>query len=103
MGILRKMRAGWKAASTAEKINMVLDVMVGIGSGLISTDIGRKLGEGHTKLGRACIRVAVFGGSLAAGEAASKALKDNYGDIAGKFIDGVKARINESKEEKADE
>lgn len=104
MKILNRIYAGWKARTTAQKIDLVLDVLTGIGSGMISADLGRKLGEGHGRFGRACIRLTVFGASSAAGSAAKKCLQENYGDILAGTIDTVKARMkDEKKEEKADE
>ena len=104
MGMIQRLYAGWKQRTTAEKINLMLDVLTGIGSGMISSDIGKKLGEGHGRFGRACIRLTVFGATEAAGMAAKNQLQKNYGDILAGAIDTVAAKVkNEKKEGNAHE
>lgn len=99
MRIIQRLYAGWKQRTTAEKISLVLDVLTGVGSGMISSDIGKRLGEGHGRFGRACIRLTVFGATEAAGMAAKNQLQKNYGDILAGAIDTMKGKLNEGKKE----
>lgn len=92
--VLKAIKSGWKNLSTADKVGFVIDCICGAGCALVSHDIGDKLAEGHTKLGRACIRTLVYGGSLAAGQAAGNALRENYGDAAASLIDKARGKVD---------
>lgn len=95
MGIFKGIRTAWKTADTAGKISMVVDVLCGVGSGLLSIDLGEGLAQGHGRFGRACIKLTVAGGTLALGNAAAKALNESYAEPLGMIIDGVKAKAAE--------
>ena len=95
MGIISKMKAGWQAKTTAEKINMVLDLICSIGTGAISIAAGKNLSEGHNPISRACIRISCAGLGMAAGDIASKTLQENYGKPAAMIIDKIKENKKE--------
>lgn len=97
MGIFTKLARTWKSMTTKDKIGLVIDVITGVGCGLGSMVAGAKLSEGQGRIKGACIRTAVAGLGLAACDVSSKALKENYGDIAAGLIDKAKARAAQEK------
>lgn len=101
MGILNKMRMAWKSKTTVEKINLILDVISGVGCGIGGAIVGDKICEGRNRLEKVCIKTAVAGLGLAAYDISSKALKENYGEPVGKIIDRAKARAAEEKMKEA--
>ena len=101
MGILKRMKLRWKALSTKEKIDLVIDVISGVGSGFGSYIVGNKLSEGRNPIEKICIKTATAGLGLAAGKVASSELKEAYGDPLAKVIDTAKARMAEEKMKEA--
>lgn len=88
MKILKRLKSKWLAMTTAEKIGVGIDIVCGIGGGIITRTVGDKLTENCvTKTGRFCVRAAVMGAVLAGVESGSGYLKKNYGDPAGMIID----------------
>ena len=92
MGFLKKLRLGWKQASTKQKIEIVLDVICGAGSAMGAIAVGNKISEGKNFVERFCIHTVTCGLGLAAGEVASKSLMTSYGELAGDLIDKAKER-----------
>lgn len=103
MGIFTKLARTWKSMTTKDKIGLVIDVISGVGCGLGSMVVGAKLSEGQGRIKGACIRTAVAGLGLAACDVSSKALKENYGDIAAGLIDKAKARAAQEKAKASEE
>lgn len=99
MGMIQRIHAGWKKRTTEEKIELVLDILTGIGSGMISADLGKRLGAGHGRFGRACVRLTTFGATMALGEVAKDRLMEGYGAPLATVIDKTKERMNENKKE----
>lgn len=96
MGILTTLKSTWKAASTTEKINMVLDVICGFGSAAISGQVTKKIAPGMNRVERVCSSIVLSGLSLAAAKAASDAYSP-YTKAAGSIIDTVKQKNAQSK------
>ena len=103
MGIFTKLATTWKSMTTKDKIGLVIDVISGVGCGLGSMIVGSKLSEGQGRIKGACIKTAVAGLGLAACDVSSKALKENYGDIAAGLIDKAKARAAKEKAQAAED
>ncbi len=104
MGILTSLKSQWKAASTTEKINMVLDVLLGFGSAAISGQVTKKIAPGMNRVERVCSSIVMSGLSLAAAKAASDAYGP-YTKAVGDIIDTVKKQKgaqNKAKEESED-
>lgn len=101
MGILNKMRTAWKSKTTVEKINLILDVISGLGCGMGAAIIGDKLCEGRTVVEKVCVKTAVTGLGLVAYDVSSRALKENYGEPVGNIIDRARARAAEEKMKEA--
>lgn len=103
MGILTSLKSSWAAASTAEKINLVLDIICGFGAGVISGKLTKQLAPGMNRVERICATVAMSGLGMAAGSVAAKAYEP-YTESIGKIVDATKAKAaaSEKKEEEAD-
>ena len=101
MGILNKIRTAWKSKTTVEKINLILDVISGVGCGIGSAIVGDKICEGRNRLEKVCVKTAVAGLGLAAYDISSKALQENYGEPIGKLVEHAKARAAEEKMKEA--
>ena len=97
MGILKKLHVTWKSLPLVEKINLAIDIVTGVGCGIGSISIGKRLSEGRNPLERICIKTATAGLSLAAADISAKALKDNYGKPIAAGIERAKNRIAEEK------
>lgn len=91
MGILRKFSQAWKQATTIQKVETILDLLCGVGSGIASVSVTNKLTEGQNKLSKFFVGLTVTGLSLAAGDTASKALTENYGVAIANVIDRAKS------------
>lgn len=100
MGIFKSFRSAWKAASTAEKMNLVLDIICGVGTGIVAGRVTEKLLPGMNKVERVCTSIAMSGLGMAAGTAASKAYGE-YTAVIGQAIDSAKEK-KEQKEESED-
>ena len=98
MGIIRTIKSAWNAASTTEKINLVLDIVCGFGAGAISGRLMKKMAPDLNPIERVCASVAMCGLGMAAGEAAKNAYGD-YTKALGTVID--KAKEKKDKEEEA--
>lgn len=96
MGILTTLKSTWKAASTAEKINMVLDVICGFGAAAIGGQVTKRIAPGMNRVERICSGIVMGGLGMAAGEAAAKAYGP-YTKAAGDIIDTVKQKNAQSK------
>lgn len=102
MAIIKEIKAAWKAASTEEKVGIVFDILCGAGAGILINDAEKALAPGHNRFERVMINITVAGGILAAAEAGSKALQENYGGAIAAVIDKVKEKVQENgKEEDA--
>lgn len=97
MGIVKNIRAAWKAASTEQKVSIVIDIICGAGSYFLKAEMDQRIKPGHNRLERGLIGITTMGVSLAAGEAASKALSENYGGAIAAAIDKGKELISEGK------
>lgn len=97
MNIFKRLAASWKAQTTLEKIDTIIDIITMVGSSIAGTSVAKKLGEGHNIASRACINLTCSGLSLAAGDIAAKQLKENYGKPLAMIIDHAKSK----KEDKA--
>lgn len=85
MSMLKRLQAEWKTMTAAQKINMVLDIMISIGGGAIGGSIAGKTSVGRNKLEKACLCVTGIGLGMAIGEAAQKPV-DELCDAADKII-----------------
>ena len=105
MGILSNIVKTWKSYSTEKKIGVIVDIVCGIGSGLLSTQVSKKAGEGHRLPARICIGTVVTGATLYAADKASEELMKEYGTPLSKTIDAIKSRQakHNEQEEKKDE
>ena len=103
MGIFKSLKASWAAATTTEKINLVLDILCGLGAGSMAGIVGKDLAirSGSKLIGKVTIPLASCGLGIAAGNVASKALMESVGEPIGKVIDRVKEK-SEKKEESED-
>lgn len=102
MGILKAMKASWQGATTAEKINLVLDIICGFGAGAMSGKLVKKLVPGMNKIEQICVGITMSGLGMAAGNVAAKAYEP-YTESIGKILDTAKARAAaaEQKEEES--
>lgn len=103
MNILKKLWLNWKSMPTAEKINIVIDTICGVGGAAGSLVAGAKLADGKGKLESACIRITAAGLGIAAADVASQALKETYGECAVKLIEKAKEASKEAGKEAAHE
>lgn len=103
MGIFKALTTSWKAATTAEKINLVLDIICGFGGGAMSAIVGRDLAvrSGSKLAAKITIPITACGLGMAAGNAASKALMEGIGTPLANVIDRVQAK-NKKEEESED-
>lgn len=101
MGILKKMATSWKAMTTVQKIDFVLDLITGVGCTAGGLVAGAKLSEGRGRLERACIKTATLGVGLAAQKVSRGALMEEYGTPLANAIDRAKARAAAEKEKEA--
>ena len=102
MGILKAMKSSWKAATTAEKLNFVLDLICGFGAGAIGGTVTKKLLPNMNKIEQICAGITMGGLTMAAGTVAAKAYEP-YTEAVGKIVDTAKAKAKaaEEKEEEA--
>lgn len=98
MGILNRLSAAWKSKTPTEKIEIVLDILTMIGGGIIGDSKGREWSQGHGRLGQMCIRVTSAGLGMAAGDIASKQLKENWAKPIGKAIENHNAKAAKKEE-----
>lgn len=100
MGIVKTLKSSWSACSTAEKINLVLDIVCGFGAGAMSGKLVKKLVPGMNKIEQICVGITMSGLGMAAGNVAAKAYEP-YTESIGKILDTAKARAAaaEKKEE----
>lgn len=94
MGILKNFTATWKAASTAEKVNMIIDVICGFGAGTLGGLALKKIAPDMTKGQKVFAGVTVMGLEMAAGDVAAKALHP-FGDAVGLVVDTAKNKMKE--------
>lgn len=90
MKIFSQIRAGWKAASTADKVHIILDILCGMGTGILIYDVTAMLAPGHNKLEKALITITTSGLGLAAGNVAANTLHESYGVVLANAIDRAK-------------
>ena len=89
MGILSTFKSAWKAASTTEKVEMVLDVVLGFGASAIGSQVTKKLAPNMNRVERICAGITTAGLGMAAANAAKTAYKP-YTEAIGKIIDAAK-------------
>ena len=99
MGILKQIRLAWKKMDTLEKIGLVVDAVVGVGSGAASMVATAKLTEGRNVVEKICIGTAMSGLGLAAADVASDALKKNYLPLVGVAINRLRAKPEEEEDD----
>ena len=99
MTIFQSIRATLKAMTLEEKLNMVVDILCGIGSATIGADIGKRLSVGHKPLTRVCIRTTCSALGMAAGNVACKQLKSTYVKPIAALASKAKEKTEEAKEE----
>ena len=87
MNIFKRLAASWKAQTTLEKIDTIIDIITMVGSGIAGTSVAKKLGEGHNIASRACINLTCSGLSL----------EENYGKPLAMVIDHAKSKKEENK------
>ena len=102
MGIFKKFGMEWKKASTADKINFVLDILCGFGSAAIGGVLTKKLAPNLNKVERVCASITMSGLGMAAGNVASKAFTP-YTEGIGKIVDAIKAKPDDDQKEEEDE
>ena len=97
MNLFKRTAASWKAKTTAEKIDFIIDIVTMIGSGLAGGTVSKQLGRGKNFASRVCINLTCSGLSMYAGDIAAKSLKENYGKPIAAAINNAKSR-KEAKE-----
>lgn len=97
------LKAGWKAATLAEKLTMVTDVICGIGSGAIGTGVAKIVNSHSTsKVEKVCVDITCLGLGWAMGETAKNAIVNSAIIPITDMINARKA-AETTEEEKADE
>ena len=96
MGIIASLKETWAKASTADKINMVLDVICGFGAAAISGQVTKRIAPGMNRVERICSGIVMGGLGMAAGKAASDAYAP-YTKAAGDIFDAVTKRAAQNK------
>ena len=99
MGIFKALANSWKAADTAGKINIVLDILCGFGAGAVSGKLMKKMAPEMNIIERTCASIAMCGIGMAAGEVAAKAYEP-YTKAIGNIVDAAKTK--EKKEDSED-
>ena len=99
MGIITSIKSAWKAATTAEKIQLGIDILCGLGAGAVSRKISEQITPGMGRVTKACVNLTMCGLGMAAGDCAAHAFSDYAGAI-GNAIDKAKSK---SKEERKSE
>lgn len=103
MGILNSLKRSWRESTTAEKLNLVLDIICGFGAGAVGGRAMKKLAPGMNKVEKFCTGILIGGLELSAASAAVKAFEP-YTDSLGKVVDTAKAKAKaaEKKEDESD-
>lgn len=114
MGLFKKLKLTWKSMPTKEKVDLFIDILSGLGSGMCGAAIGTRLSEGRSKFEQICIRTATAGLGMAAADVSSKALKENITPFvvpaikkakeeAAKAREKAKVKVEQAKEAAAHE
>ena len=98
MGIINTLKSTWKAASTAEKIELILDAICGFGSSTLMNTIAFKHTQGMNKVQKVCVGIVANGLGIAAANAAVNAFEP-YTKALGNVIDIAKAKAQEEKKD----
>ena len=98
MSIINTLRNTWKAASTAEKIELVLDAICGFGSSTLIGSIAMKHTQGMNRVQKLSVGVVTYGLSIAGANAAVNAFEP-YTKALGNAIDTIKAKAQEEKKD----
>jgi len=86
MGMLKMIKAGWKAQTPVEKIKMVVKLVCSMGMGTICADIAHDHMAGKSNLEKVSVLVASYGMGCYLG--------DKSGDAIGEVIDAA-VELNE--------
>lgn len=95
MGMLKRIRGGWKAMTPVEKFKLITRLVIGFGTGWMSSSAADELTKGAPKPVKACSVVASWGIGMAVGNAAGNAMDE--------FVDNCVELHQMRKEEKARE
>ena len=98
-----RLRAAWAAKTTEQKVCTIVDFICGFGTSTLTLAAGDKLCEGLNPIQKAGVRIAGAGLSIAAGDVAAKALKDNFAKPIANTVDMISAKVNRNKEAGSDE
>lgn len=101
MGILKGLKAAWKAATLEEKIEFIISGICGFGCGALIWDVNQKVLPNHSKIEKAAISVVVSGLGLKAGVMATEGIMDCWVTPAIAAADAIKDAVeaSEKKEE----
>ena len=87
-GFFKMLRTAWGNLSTADKINLGIDIVCGVGAAMVGKTLGDTFSENcSNRFERLCVKLVTTGGVLAGAEAGANYLKRNYGDTSGLLID----------------
>lgn len=80
MTILKRIKTGWRAMTTMDKVKLVMNMVCGFGCSVVVDDIAQKHCQGKNILEKVAIHVGTWGLGMAAGNAAGKALEEAMDD-----------------------
>lgn len=103
MGVLRNIRANWKAADAAQKICIIINLISGIGGAVLGGDLYLHVAPAANKVEKVALGVTCAGLGVAAGNIAGDALCNAYAPVinfCGRKIENLKEEDKE--EEKPD-
>ena len=72
--MFKRFQAEWKALSTAEKCNFVLDIICRVGAAFAGNRVGRMLTKDAGKVETICVQTFTTGLGIAAGKVAGEAI-----------------------------
>lgn len=98
MGLFRKLKLTWKTMTTKDKLEMFIDILSGLGSGMCGAAIGSRLSEGRNRFETICIKTATAGLGMAAADVSSKALKENVVPFAVPLINKAREETAKARE-----
>lgn len=96
MGIITRGLNRWKAKTTEEKVQSVLDFVCGWGMGSVCGSIANRFTAGRDKFTRIAAAVSMSGIGMIAGDYASKALMENLGKPCIEIGKTIKAKAAEA-------
>lgn len=82
MGMLNRIKAGWKVLTPVEKVKMVVKLVCGVGGGFIGGELFEKTRGGiKSKAGNACLYMTCWGLGGYLGEKAAENLNEGIDSV----------------------